>query len=135
MTWLRGVEQPLRPARAKLDSSGRCVRKRMVEHVQGPLVLFEDQLEVVVVCSVVDSDSHQTRRSTPEQSHRDAVHLARRELSPGNVFCCFEHREIPSQWGGLGYSTKNCAGGPRSDSRPVRLFAAGRRGLWVPATC
>jgi hypothetical protein len=48
------------------------MRKRMVEDIQRPIVFVEDELEVVVVCGVVDSNGDQIRRSTPEQSHRDA---------------------------------------------------------------
>src|SRR6266545_1108212 len=101
MTWLRSVEQELWPARAELDPPSGCVRKWMVEHIQRPIVFVEDELEVVVVCRVVDSDGHQIRRSTPEQSHRDAVRLARRQFRPRNVVYGFEHREIPSEWEAL----------------------------------
>jgi hypothetical protein len=69
----------------------------MVEHIQRPIVFVEDEFDVVVVCNVVDSDGHQIRRSTPEQSHRDAVRLSRRQFRPRNVAYGFEHREIPSQ--------------------------------------
>src|SRR6266540_6444576 len=100
MTWLRSVEEELWPTRAELDPPGGCVRKRMVEHIQRPIVFVEDELEVVVVCSIVDNDGHQIRRSTPEQSHRDAARPARRQFRPRNVVYGFEHREIPSGVGG-----------------------------------
>jgi hypothetical protein len=48
-------------------------------------VFVEDELEVVFVWGIVDGDGHQIRRSTPEQSHRDAVRLARRQFRPRNV--------------------------------------------------
>src|SRR6476619_6349953 len=106
MTWLRSLEQELWPARAELDPPRGCMRKGMVEHIQRPLAFVEDELEVVVVCSVVDSDGHEVRRSTPEQSHRDAVRLARRQLRPRNVVYGFEHREIPSECGRRSCTTK-----------------------------
>src|SRR6266511_1644428 len=106
MTWLRSVEQELWATRAELDPPGGCMRKRMVKHIQRPIVFVEDELEVVVVCSVVDSDGHQIRRSTPEQSHRDAVRLARRQFRPRNVVYGFEHRELPSECGRRCYAMK-----------------------------
>src|SRR6266498_2235122 len=134
MTWLRSVEQELWATRAELDPPGGCVRKRMVEHIQRPIMFVEDELEVVVVCSVVDGDGHQIRRSAPKQSHRDAIRLARRQFPRRNVVYGFEHREIPSQSGGRWYSMKIASTGlaPTADQcaslRPVG------RDLSVPAT-
>src|SRR6266545_4180943 len=79
----------------------------MVEDIQRPIMFVEDELEVVVVCNVVDGDGHQIRRSTPEQSHRDAVRPARRQFRPRNVVYGFEHREIPSECGRRCYAMKN----------------------------
>ena len=60
----------------ELDASGCCVREWMVEDVERLVVFAEDELEVVVVGGIVDRDRHQTRRSSPEQSHDDTVRLA-----------------------------------------------------------
>src|SRR6266536_6230136 len=134
MTWLRSVEQELWATRAELDPPGGCVRKRMVEHIQRPIVFVEDELEGVAVCGVVDSDGHQIRRSTPEQSHRDAVRLARHQFRPRNVVYGFEHREIPSQWGRRCYSMKIALTGLASIADQCASVQPEGGDLSVPAT-
>jgi hypothetical protein len=68
----------------------------MVEDVQRLLVLFEDELKVIVVRSIADSDHQQIRRPTPEQADCDSVALACGEFRPPSLVCRIEHREIPS---------------------------------------
>src|SRR6266516_908246 len=79
--------------RMKLDASRGGMREWMMEDIQRSVVLVEDELEIVVVRSIRDGDRRQIRRPTPEQSDREAVALARRELHPPGVFCGFNHRK------------------------------------------
>jgi len=88
-------------ARAKLDTSRRGMRERMVEDIHCSLVFIEDELEVVVVRGIGDGNCHQIRRSTPKQSHRDAVAVPRRQFRLPTSVWGFKHRQIPSQWNAL----------------------------------
>src|SRR6266704_4356683 len=106
----------------------------MAEHIQRPIVFVEDELEVVVVCSVVDSDGDQIRRSTPEQSHRDAARLARRQFRPRNVVYGFEHREIPSQCGRRCSSMKIASKGLASIADQWASLTPDGGDVSVPAT-
>src|SRR6478752_7657096 len=65
----------LRRRCAELEASGRGVREGVIENLQRRLMLVEHELEVVVARGISDGDRHQIRRSTPKQSHRDAVAL------------------------------------------------------------
>src|SRR6185295_16280326 len=115
---LGGIGQHLqRAAFVKVETPSRCVRKRMVKHIQRPIVFAQDELEVVAVCNVLDGDGHQVRRSSPEQFHRDAVRRARRQFCPRNVVYGFEHCEIPSLCGRRCYATKIALKGfaPKAD--------------------
>src|SRR3954451_2371876 len=87
----------LRTTRADVEASGRGVRKRMIEDVQRPLVLVENELEAIVVRGIGDGNRHQIRRSTPEEPDRDSVALAGRQFRPPRFVCRFEHLVIPSQ--------------------------------------
>ena len=78
-----------RPVRNSIPRAAACA-KGWWNTSSARSSFVEDELEVVVVCSVVDSDGHEVRRSTPEQSHRDAVRLARRQFRPPNFVCGFE---------------------------------------------
>src|SRR5262249_7593312 len=80
-TALGDIEEHLRrrPARVELEAAGCRVGERMMEDVERPVALVEDELEVVVGRGVGDGDGHQVRRSAPEQRHRDAVALSRRQ--------------------------------------------------------
>jgi hypothetical protein len=57
----------------ELDASRRGMRKWMFKDIQRSFILVEDELEVVVVRGIGDGNRHEIRRSTPTQSHRDAV--------------------------------------------------------------
>src|SRR3954462_12676041 len=69
----------LRPIRGDVEASGRGVRKWMIEDVQRPLVLAEDELEVIVVRGIGDRDRHQIRRST--QKSLTVIPLLSRDAS------------------------------------------------------
>jgi hypothetical protein len=81
---------------ADLEAPCRGVGERMMEDVQRSLVLAEDELKVIVVPGIGDSDRHQIRRSTPEEPDRDSIALARVELRAPSFVCGFEHLVIPS---------------------------------------
>src|SRR4051794_36711863 len=63
---------------AELEAPGRSVRVWMMEDVQRlrPLIVMEDELEIVVGRGIGDGDRHQFRSAAPEEPHRDAVALA-----------------------------------------------------------
>jgi hypothetical protein len=86
---------------AELDASGRGMREWMFKDIQRSFILVEDQLEVVVVRGIGDGNRHEIRRSTPKQSHRDAVAVPRRQFRLPTSVWGFKHRRIPSQWTAL----------------------------------
>src|SRR6266498_437795 len=86
----------LRPPCAELEASGRGVCEGMIEDFERRLMLTEDELEVVVARGIGDGDRHQIRRSTPEQSHRDAVALARHQFCPPGFVGWLKHGAVLS---------------------------------------
>jgi hypothetical protein len=77
------------------------MREWMFKDIQRSFILVEDQLEVVVVRRIDDGNRYEIRRSTPEQSYRDAVAVPRRQFRLPTSVWGFKHRRIPSQWNAL----------------------------------
>src|SRR6266496_6245323 len=86
----------LRPPCAELEASGRSVREGMIEDFECRLMLIEDELEVVVARGIGDGDRHEIRRSTPKQSHAEAVALARHQFRPPGFVSWLEHGSVIS---------------------------------------
>jgi hypothetical protein len=68
----------------------------MIEDFERGLMLIEDEFEGVVARGIGDGNRHQIRRSTPKQSYREAVALARHQFCPPGFVSLLKHCAVPS---------------------------------------